>query len=352
MNVARLLRAIGILSVAGVLLWAIDVVGNLNVTGTLTAAVVNFASAQSTAPMKTGTALPQSCSVGEAFFKTDAAAGSNIYLCTAANTWTQVLSGTSGGGGGGGSYTPPPEGFDWRPSSRYVVYRSEMGAFYNQTSPAYLGDIILARSTGSTNLNVPSPSIPFLHPGVAAVSTSASSGNRIAWHAQLGGAFASDDESYYANTNKPWEFEVIFRSPTASDHSNVSFWIGLMAATAENPPRGVVIRYLSGTDMNYTIAYANQNAWGDTVDTGVAPNTDWHRLRIRSDGSVANKIWIKLDNGPEYSGCPTGCDLDVATYLSSTWSGTFRVDVTTNEAAAKTLVIDYLHFWLDYGAVR
>lgn len=352
MMVTKFVRIAGVLVATCVLLLAIDVVGNLNVTGTLTAAVVNFASAQSTVPMKTGTALPQSCSVGEAFFKTDAAAGSNIYLCTATNTWTQVLSGSSGGGGGGGGSTPPPDSFDWKPSSRYVVYRSEMGAFYNQTTPAYLGDIMLIRSTGTTNLNVPSPSIPFLHPGLAAVSTSATSGNRVAWHAQLGGAFASDTESYFANTNKPWEFEVIFRSPAASDYSNASFWIGLMAATAENPPRGVVVRYLNGTDTNYTIAYAGQNTWGDTVDTGVAPSTDWHRLRIRSDGSVANKIWIRLDNGPEYSGCPSGCDLDVATYLSSTWSGTFRVDITTHEAVAKTLVVDYIHFWLDYGAVR
>lgn len=64
----------------------------------------NFdASGQSfTKPVKTGTALPGACGVGEFFFKTDAAAGQNLHLCTAVNTWTQVQ---GAGGGGGGSAT-------------------------------------------------------------------------------------------------------------------------------------------------------------------------------------------------------------------------------------------------------
>jgi len=35
-----------------------------------------------------GTSLPSTCQIGQLFFKTDATAGSNIYGCTAANTWT------------------------------------------------------------------------------------------------------------------------------------------------------------------------------------------------------------------------------------------------------------------------
>ena len=49
----------------------------------------------STKPAKSGTVLPATCGTGEQFFKTDAAAGQNVYLCTAANTWTAA----SGGGG-------------------------------------------------------------------------------------------------------------------------------------------------------------------------------------------------------------------------------------------------------------
>lgn len=42
-----------------------------------------------------GTTLPANCQVGQLFFKTDSAAGQNVYGCTSANTWTLQ----SGGGG-------------------------------------------------------------------------------------------------------------------------------------------------------------------------------------------------------------------------------------------------------------
>src|SRR5438477_9740684 len=49
---------------------------------------VDFSAASSTKPSRTGTTLPNLCSVGETFLKTDAPAGKNLYVCTAANTWT------------------------------------------------------------------------------------------------------------------------------------------------------------------------------------------------------------------------------------------------------------------------
>ena len=49
---------------------------------------VDFTGAASTRPFKSGTALPSTCSVGEMFYLTNAAAGTNVYGCTAANTWT------------------------------------------------------------------------------------------------------------------------------------------------------------------------------------------------------------------------------------------------------------------------
>ena len=52
--------------------------------------------AATTKPAKTGTALPATCGVGEVFFNSNASPGANLYLCAAANSWTQVL-GTSTG---------------------------------------------------------------------------------------------------------------------------------------------------------------------------------------------------------------------------------------------------------------
>lgn len=74
---------------------------------------VDFSGANYTKPFKAGSILPVSCSVGESFFKTDAPAGSNLYLCTSQNTWTaQSVS---------GAYAPTP--------TTYIVAFSPTPAF-------------------------------------------------------------------------------------------------------------------------------------------------------------------------------------------------------------------------------
>jgi hypothetical protein len=50
---------------------------------------VDFSAAPTTKPVKAGTVLPATCGPGELFFKTNATPGGNLYLCTAANSWTQ-----------------------------------------------------------------------------------------------------------------------------------------------------------------------------------------------------------------------------------------------------------------------
>ncbi len=49
---------------------------------------VDFTGAATTRPFKSGAAVPATCSVGEMFYLTAAAAGANLYGCTSANTWT------------------------------------------------------------------------------------------------------------------------------------------------------------------------------------------------------------------------------------------------------------------------
>ena len=49
---------------------------------------VDFTSATSTKPFRSGTTLPQSCTQGEMFFKTDAPAGANVYGCASPNAWS------------------------------------------------------------------------------------------------------------------------------------------------------------------------------------------------------------------------------------------------------------------------
>lgn len=49
---------------------------------------VDFSGALSTKPVQAGGILPATCSMGALFYLTVAAAGSNLYACTAANIWT------------------------------------------------------------------------------------------------------------------------------------------------------------------------------------------------------------------------------------------------------------------------
>jgi hypothetical protein len=56
---------------------------------------VDFSGAVSTKPMQTGSSLPSTCAIGQFFFLTTASAGSNVYGCSAANTWTVEGNGLS-----------------------------------------------------------------------------------------------------------------------------------------------------------------------------------------------------------------------------------------------------------------
>jgi len=56
---------------------------------------VDFSAAVSTKPMQTGSSLPATCAIGQFFFLTTAPAGSNVYACNAANTWTVEGNGLS-----------------------------------------------------------------------------------------------------------------------------------------------------------------------------------------------------------------------------------------------------------------
>lgn len=60
---------------------------------------VDFSGATSTRPLQTGTLLPSTCSVGDLFYKTDGAPGSNIFGCTVANNWALESAGLVGAAG-------------------------------------------------------------------------------------------------------------------------------------------------------------------------------------------------------------------------------------------------------------
>lgn len=68
----------------------------------------DFSNLPFTRPVAVGTSLPATCQVGQLFFNSAAAAGANLYGCTAPNTWT--LQSGGGSSGTGGSPTPTGSG--------------------------------------------------------------------------------------------------------------------------------------------------------------------------------------------------------------------------------------------------
>jgi len=85
-NIILLLTLVAPLGAQQVINGSRTLLGNWDVSGAAT-----------TKPLKAGTVIPATCGVGEMFFKTDATAGANVYLCTATNTWTQIAGGAGGG---------------------------------------------------------------------------------------------------------------------------------------------------------------------------------------------------------------------------------------------------------------
>ena len=68
--------------------------------GRTTLGPVDNSGATRTSPMKVGSSVPGTCTVGDLFFNTVATAGQNIYECQSTNVYTQQLNTGSSSGGG------------------------------------------------------------------------------------------------------------------------------------------------------------------------------------------------------------------------------------------------------------
>lgn len=328
---------------ASVLLYAVTVNGNLEVLGRLSASVVDFTGSQSTAPMRTGTTLPASCSVGQAFFRTDAAAGQNIYLCTAADTWTQVQGAAAGGA------------YDQRVNPRYVSAFADFLSLGWNASAHWEGGFYFSRALGTQNLNNPHgahPAMPDL--GLMSISTTTTAGNVTRYQATLTTAgFPAAGSGLYANTSYPWELRARFRYPSAADASASAMLLSLTSGSnGSTPPLGLGLRYIAGTDTDLTFYTSGSNGvWTSTAASGAAPDTQFHTLRLRSDGAQGYRIYLSLDGGAEIAVCPSGCALSLGTALDPSLM-TFAATLRTDEAAQKILQLDYVSFWMDRGTAR
>ena len=129
--------------------------------------------------MPTGTSLPATCSIGMFYFKTDAAAGSNIYACTGVNTWT-----VQAGGGGGSS---EPLGYGMRRSGGFLEVNPSTVLTYLAFTQAYDFPSLSQGQCATTTITVSgaaqgdaiSPAIPAARPAGISVSMTVTDTNTV-----------------------------------------------------------------------------------------------------------------------------------------------------------------------------
>ncbi len=108
---------------------------------------VDFSTANSTTPFKSGTSLPSVCSVGQMFFLLNAPAGANLYGCTSLNGWT--IESNSGGGGSGASMASQLGDFAVVRTSATVL---TIGANCSVTTPCIVrfGSLVYSFASGGS----------------------------------------------------------------------------------------------------------------------------------------------------------------------------------------------------------
>ncbi len=103
-------------------------------------------------PVAIGTSLPSTCTVGQLFFNSAAAAGSNLYGCTASNTWN-ALGGASVSGGNATTIQGTTVSSAAPTNNQALVYWNTTNS-YVPTSIYTLQNGLGTTATGTTNLQV------------------------------------------------------------------------------------------------------------------------------------------------------------------------------------------------------
>jgi len=306
----------------------------------------------STKPMKSGTTAPVTCAVGEMFFDTDAAAGNNLYACTATDTWTvqagtgapaaaqylalaldaglsaeRVLTPRDGlagtDAGAGSTYT-----IDRVPDSTSLFIEED---FSNSNAEnKYLGLHGWRAMTSGTGASLDGGvQGTDNHPGQ--VRLASGTGNSGYTQIYLGPAYNYTLLTADTIRHGEWEMSWIFKL-TSATVTDATFRVGLFPQLA----------YVY--DAVYLSAEAGGTYWqfnwcGDActqTSSGVAIDTNWHRVKIfRLSGDTQETVRFCLDacgsntqmtetaNAPRYSTNP-------GMYFANTAGGTTSNSVTVD----------------------
>lgn len=323
-------------------------------------AILDYGNAARTRPNASGSgAPPAACTAGDTYVKTSAETGQMLYICRTTNTWEQQ-GGSSGGGGTtytfGNYLNLSGTNVDWTPADLSVVQLSEEFASGN-TASGTIGALgwMLNGTSGSSSGSVKVLSGAWPNLGLLQLVTGTSgAGNTYLLTTNSGSTTGLNLGQLMGATNKQWELYWVFRLDAVTA---IAARIGMSSFQATNGlgqnsgPYWYGLRFDAGTAADATLKFCNGAGATETcTDTGISPDTAFHTLKLRSDGTTNNKIWISLDAGTEVSVCASGCTLASATGLTQNYQPTAQVGATSTTAAS--LSLDAMVFWAKVGSTK
>lgn len=335
--------------------------------GRVVVGVWDASGASASKPAKSGAGLPGTCSIGEQYFRTDAVAGQNLYLCAAANTWSQIAGGGSGAASASyvvaNSTNSPATSRVATGAENVVVSDSGPGgalaiAFnVHDNSTFYLKDDFpvsepsngfgeLSWQVGGAgaawSFDVPAAA----HPGIFKCTTTGASGNFC--RVFLGSNDLQTLPRLDTNTN--WKTTYVVQ--TGSTLSNATYFAGMGNGTQSNTPFyeiGLLLDASQGSSYNGACNASGSDpaaagAWmlvvksGSTVfcrNTGVSGAAlTWYQLEISS--TTAGVIQAVVNGA-----APVSIGAGQATAAVPPAPLGFLAEVWTFDAVPKVLDVDF-----------
>jgi hypothetical protein len=282
---------------------------------------VNFSGAISTQPFQSGTVLPATCLVDQAFFQTNAPAGLNLYGCTAVNAWTLLSAGILAGDVTGSPGDSTVSKLQGRAVST-AVPTSGQSLVWDSTTDTWTPETI----TGVTG------------PAGATGTTGASGATGPTGAAGTNGAISHIQN---AGTNLPLEPALNFTGGGCTDDpsagsTNCSGAAGISGVSVDLNGTAVAtqpsLNFISGTGI---VQSCVNNASATRVDCTPSFNA---ALIPTHDTIHANESYCASSNGT------TGytCAMADKALLSYSVGEAFLLNVDTTCASACTLNIDTL----------
>lgn len=252
-------------TVTGVLGTANEIASDGNsVTPTLSIAdTFRITGKTATAPVKTGTTAPATCTVGDLFFDTDASAGQNSFGCTATNTWTEQ------GGGGSAWKEIYRESFI---GGRAAFGITALGADSGWSVNGSEGGFASARQSIQG------------HPGTTRISSPTTLN-------ALGFAYPGDSPDGIMGSMNGWAWRLRITAKLV-ETTDTDVIVGFVSAVAGDPPAdGMYWRVNTASSANW-FGTSRAASTDSTEGTGQAANANWHVFEIRNNGSDSLTFFI------------------------------------------------------------